>query len=145
MMNAMMKQKFLNQYQQTSVETNLENASPHKLVTMLYDGVVGNLAAAKGAIQRKSFEQKAEKINKAILIIGSLRANLDLENGGAAADNYQALYSYMNQTLLTASLKNNEELLDEVIQLTKELKDTWLMMPDNFKNASKEQIEMLKA
>lgn len=144
MMNAMMKQKFLNQYQQTSVETGLENATPHKLVTMLYDGIIGNLAAAKGAIQRKDFEQKAEKMNKAVSIVGSLRSNLDMKNGGEVAENYEALYAYINRTLFDASAKNDEQKLDEVIQLVKELKASWEMMPDNFKNASQSQIENLK-
>ncbi len=52
-MNPMMKQKFLDQYQQTSVQTGLEDATPHKLVAMLYDGILDNLALAKGAMERK--------------------------------------------------------------------------------------------
>lgn len=140
----MMKQKFLNQYQQTSVETGIENATPHKLVTMLYDGVLENLALAKGAIQRKNYEQKAEKMNKAVLIIGSLRSNLDMENGGEVSENYEALYSYINRRLLEASLKNDEVILAEVTDLVRELKEAWEMMPDNFKNASKDQLDQLK-
>lgn len=143
-MNPMMKQKFLDQYQQTSVQTGLEDATPHKLVAMLYDGILDNLALAKGAMERKDFELKANKLNKAIMIIGSLRSNLDMDNGGEVATNYEALYSYMNRRLLEASSQNQVETLDEVAGLARELKDAWNQMPGNFKMASQSQIEMVK-
>jgi flagellar protein FliS len=143
-MNPMMKQKFLDQYQQTSVQTGLEDATPHKLVAMLYDGILDNLALAKGAMERKDFELKANKLNKAIMIIGSLRSNLDMDNGGEVAANYEALYSYMNRRLLEASSQNQVETLDEVAGLARELKDAWNQMPGNFKMASQSQIEMAK-
>ncbi|AZR81903.1 flagellar export chaperone FliS [Thiomicrospira sp. S5] len=144
MMNSMMKQKFLDQYQQTSVQTGLENATPHKLVSMLYDGILDNLALTKGAMQRKDYEQKANKLNKAVLIIGSLRSNLDMEHGGEVATNYEALYSYMNRRLLQASAQNDETLIDEVANLVRELKDAWNQMPDNFKMATQSQLESVK-
>ncbi len=143
-MNPMMKQKFLDQYQQTSLQTGLEDATPHKLVAMLYDGILDNLALAKGAMERKDFELKANKLNKAIMIIGSLRSNLDMDNGGEVASNYEALYSYMNRRLLEASSQNQVETLDEVAGLARELKDAWNQMPSNFKMASQSQIEMVK-
>lgn len=143
-MNPMMKQKFLDQYQQTSLQTGLEDATPHKLVAMLYDGILDNLALAKGAMERKDFELKANKLNKAIMIIGSLRSNLDMDNGGEVAANYEALYSYMNRRLLEASSQNQVETLDEVAGLARELKDAWNQMPGNFKMASQSQIEMVK-
>lgn len=143
-MNPMMKQKFLNQYQQTSLETGIDNASPHKLVSMLYDGTLEALAHVKGAIERKDFEVKADKLNRAILLVGALRSGLDLENGGEVAANYSDLYFYINQQLLQVSLKNDLTLLEEVTSLIRELRDSWNLMPDNMKAATKEQLENLK-
>ena len=132
-MNQMMKQKFLNQYQQTSVETGMENATPYKLVSMLYDGIMDNLALGKGAMQRKDYQLKAEKLNKAVLIVGSLRSGLDMKNGGEASENYEALYNYIHR-----------KLLEEVSGLVRELREAWELMPDNFKHASRAQIETIK-
>jgi len=140
----MMKQKFLNKYKQTSIETGMENSTPHKLVAMLYDGILDNLAHVKGAIQRKDFELKANKLNKALLIIGSLRSNLDMENAKEVSDNYDTLYRYINRKLLEASAKNDVEILDEVATLVKELRSGWLLIPENLKKASKSQIDNLK-
>ncbi len=143
-MNQMMKQKFLNQYQQTSVETGMENATPYKLVSMLYDGIMDNLALGKGAMQRKDYQLKAEKLNKVVLIVGSLRSGLDMKNGGEASENYEALYNYINRKLLEASTKNDEIILEEVSGLVRELREAWELMPDNFKHASRAQIETIK-
>ncbi|MBN2607029.1 MAG: flagellar export chaperone FliS [Thiotrichales bacterium] len=143
-MNPLMKQKFLNQYQQTSLETGLENASPHKLVSMLYDGALETMANAKGAIERKDYETKAHNLNRAILIIGTLRSGLDMENGGEVANNYAELYGYINQKLLHVSFKNDLEALADVMDLIRDLRDSWNLMPDNMKSATKDQLENLK-
>lgn len=143
-MNVMMQQKFLNQYQKTSLETGMENATPHKLIAMLYDGVIENIALAKGAMQRKDIPLKAEKLNKAVLIIGSLRSNLDMDNGKEVSENFDGLYSYINRKLLEASSKNDIDALDEVTELVKEIRHTWSLMPDNFKKASRAQIDSIK-
>ncbi len=143
-MNAVMKQKYLNQYKQTSVETGMENATPHKLISMLYDGVLDNIALARGAMERKDFMQKGENINKAVSIIGSLKANLDMEKGKEVSDNFEALYSYLNRKLLEASSKNDSKVLDEIVELVKELRESWSLMPDNFKKATKSQIDSIK-
>lgn len=143
-MNVMMKQKFLEQYQQTFLETSMENATPHKLVGMLYDGIIENLVQVKGAIDRREFELKAEKLNKAVLIIGSLRSNLDMEQGGEVSSNFDGLYSYINRKLLEASAKNDLQIIDEVIILIKELRESWSLMPDNFKKATIAQIKTIK-
>lgn len=143
-MNAIMRQKVLNQYQQTSVETNMENATPYKLVSMLYDGAVDNLFLVKGAIQRKDFELKSQKMNKVILIIDTLSANLDMKEGGEVADNLESLYEYINRKLLEASAANDLHILDEVIDLIKELRDGWSLIPNDFKKASKNQLNSIK-
>lgn len=140
----MMKQKFLNQYQQTSIETGIENASPHKLVSMIYDGVVDTLALVKGAIERKDYETKANKVNHAITLIGGLRVGLDLENGGDVAKNYSDIYTYANQQLLQVSLKNDLDILAEVASLMRELRTSWNLMPDNMKSVTKDQLDNLK-
>ncbi len=143
-MNAIMRQKVLNQYQQTSVETNMENATPYKLISMLYDGAVDNLFLVKGAIQRKDFELKSQKMNKVILIIDTLSANLDMKEGGEVADNLESLYEYINRKLLEASAANDLHILDEVIDLIKELRDGWSLIPNDFKKASKNQLNSIK-
>lgn len=143
-MNPYMKKKFMEQYQQIDVSTGVENASPHKLVSMLYEGVLENIAVAKGAIQRNDLELKAEKIDKAYAIVSGLEAGLDLEAGGEVAENYMELYDYIKRSLVKASGQKNIELLDEIADLVRSLNESWNMIPENMKAATRQQIELLK-
>lgn len=143
-MNAQLKQKFLQQYQNTSLETSVSEATPHKLVSMLYEGVLTKIARAKGFTQRKQFKDKAAEIAKVTAILMNLRSNLDFESGGEVALNLDSLYEYMNRRILEAGRENSIEKLDEVAELIRTIKEGWDQMPDEFKNAPREKIEKVK-
>lgn len=140
-MNAMVRNRFLQQYTQTNMQTGIEGATPHRLVQMLYEGALDIIAQAKGAMIRKDYEIKAKRINHAITIITGLRAGLDHEKGGAIADNLNALYDYMVRRLFEASSKNEISMLDEVSELLREVKSGWDEMPENYRRMSKAELE----
>ena len=77
----------LAQYQDVAVDCRVAGSSPHSLVSMLFDGILKNLAIANGAIDRQDISEKGSKISAAIRIIDSLRASLDLQKGGDLAEN----------------------------------------------------------
>ena len=45
-------------YRNVSASSGVEDASPHKLVAMLYEAVTGEIAAARGALQRRDVAEK---------------------------------------------------------------------------------------
>ena len=60
------------------------NATPEKLVVMMYEGALQALERAKIEIQTPGRERSSvvgEQLGKAMAIIGELRASLDLEKG----------------------------------------------------------------
>jgi len=143
-MNMMMKKKFLDQYQSTEWETGVSEATPYKLVEMLYDGTLTALAKAKGFIERGEFKNKAQVIGQVSNIMITLRSDLDFEVGGEVATNLDALYEYIGRICLEASRENDIEKLDEAMDLVKTLKEGWAQMPENFKHATAEQLQMAK-
>lgn len=143
-MNAMVRQRFLQQYAQTNVETAVENATPHRLIQMLFEGALDRIAQAKGAIARKDYESKAKLLNRVMDIIGSLRGSLDLEKGGEVADNLAALYEFMVRRLLQASARNDVEILDEVAELLREVKSGWDEMPSEYRGLSEAELQRMK-
>ena len=54
-----------------------------------------------------------------------LKDSLDLERGGELAQNLNALYDYVQRTLLQAHLKVDESLLDECGRLMAEVASGW--------------------
>ncbi len=122
-MNMNVRQYAVNSYK-TGAIAEIEEASPHRLIQMLFEGCLQRIAIAKGAIQRKEIALKGESISKAIGILGGLRSSLDLSQGEIAT-NLDRLYDYMERRLVDANLKNDISILDEVTGLLKEVKSAW--------------------
>ncbi len=121
-----LNQHGINAYAKVGLETGVHAASPQKLIIMLYDGVITACYRAIGHMQRKDFENKGILLSKAIMIIESgLRLSLDKKAGGEIAENLDALYAYMSTRLTMANIRNQPELVNEVIKLLTELKTAW--------------------
>ena len=123
----------LSAYTQTNIESIVHEATPHKLIEMLFKGAKDALSQAVGAIERKDFEAKSKKISKAAEIILNLRSYLDKEKGGEVADNLNELYTYMAKVLIDANRTNDTEKLREVSALLDTVVDGWTSMPEEFK------------
>ncbi|MAT83623.1 MAG: flagellar export chaperone FliS [Gammaproteobacteria bacterium] len=111
-------------YQSEAVQA-AQFASPHQLVKMLVDGAVERVVQARGAMERGMTARKGERIGKAISIVDSLRASLDMEKGGEVAANLASLYDYIGRRLLHANLKNDAGALEEVLRLLREIQAGW--------------------
>ncbi|MDH5376690.1 MAG: flagellar export chaperone FliS [Gammaproteobacteria bacterium] len=129
-------------YGKVNVQAGAEYATPHRLITMLIDGALEKISAAKGYMQRKEIENKGNYISWAISIIEGLRASLDGEKGGEIAANLEGLYSYMQKRLVEANINNSEEMLDEVSGLLKTIREAWIGIPQDLQ--TKESIEDIK-
>ncbi len=112
-------------YGQVQVNAGVQDASSHRLIAMLFEGVLTRIAQAKGALQQNSIEAKGQKITEAINIVIGLREFLDVEQGGELAQNLDALYDYIQRTLLQAHMQNDAGKLDECRDLLMEINSAW--------------------
>lgn len=115
----------LQAYQRVNTQTSITDADPHKLIQLLYNGAIERINMAKARMQAKDYAGKGQLLNKAIEIIGGLRSFLDFEKGGELSAQLEALYDYMERTLLEGSAKNDPAKLDEVLGLLRTVKDGW--------------------
>ena len=84
-------------YQRINVETSMHTIDQHQLVSLLYDGVLGAITSARGALARGDVPLKCSSISKAIRIIEEgLGTALDRDGGGELAQNLGALYDYLS-------------------------------------------------
>jgi flagellar protein FliS len=112
-------------YRTLDVQTMVDGADPHRLVEMLYDGAVVQVAKARYALARQDIVAKGEATTRAIRIIDEgLKAALDARAGDVAR-NLDALYDYMTRTLVNANLKNSDSLYGEVEKLLGDLRGAW--------------------
>jgi flagellar protein FliS len=107
----------------------VEQADPHTLISLIMQHILGNLAAAKGAIDRKDIESRNKMLGKVIGLIGELQNSLDMEKGGEISANLYNLYAYMISQVNKANMKNDGAPLTEVIMLISEIKSGWDGIP----------------
>lgn len=142
-MNMALKNKFAQQYANNFIETAVSEATPHKLVEMLYEGAIKHLNLTKVFLEQKNYEKKSYHSNKALAIIGALRTGVDVEKGKDVGGNLFDLYDYCYRKTFEASAKNQVEIMTEVIDLLKSLHEAWKQMPEEIKRVSKDQITQL--
>ncbi|NCP65384.1 MAG: flagellar export chaperone FliS [Paraglaciecola sp.] len=130
--------KGINAYKKGNIKQDVAHADPHKLTLMLMQGALDRMAYAKGCMERKDYEFKAEHLSRATAIIVSLRDTLDMEAGGDISANLYALYDYMLQRLIDASVQNSLKILDEVINLLSPIKSAWSQIPESAKQEAYE-------
>jgi flagellar secretion chaperone FliS len=113
-------------YKTVGVNTAVEGATPHKLILMLYDGLLRQLRLGRAHMQKGDLGAKANCLSKAISIIDQgLRASLNDEKGGEIAQRLRALYDYSERQLVHANARNDVAVIDEVIALFEPLRAAW--------------------
>ncbi|HAT8621858.1 flagellar export chaperone FliS [Legionella pneumophila serogroup 1] len=122
------------QYKAIELQTRIETASPHELIELLLQGARSHIATAQGNIQRNQIKEKGEHIGKAISIIEGLKMSLNHDKGGEIAENLLQLYDYVQQILLKANLKNDEDLLAQSNMILAEVHQAWQAINSNAGN-----------
>jgi flagellar protein FliS len=113
-------------YSQVLIATSVDGATPHRLVSLLYRSIAGEIAAARGAITRADIAEKGRAIAHAVRMIEEgLRAPLDIQAGGALALDLRGLYQYLVHRLTLANLKSDDAVLAECASLVEVLRDGW--------------------
>lgn len=126
-MNPLIAGNLYAQYQQTQIDT----ATPERLLLMLYEGLIRFLNAGKQAILDHNFEVAHRNIVKAQDIILEFMATLNMKDGGEVARNLFDLYEYFNSRLAQANVSKNAEIVDEVLNLVRPLHEAWVVAAKN--------------
>ncbi len=108
-----------NQYKSNSINT----ATPEELTLMLYNGLVKYIMQAQAAVDAKNIEKANNGIVRAQAIITEFMSTLDMNY--EVSQNLELLYDYMHRRLIEANVKKDKEILEEVLGMAKELRDTW--------------------
>lgn len=116
-------------YNHMNAQTQLTDASPHKVIQLLMAGAIDRLIKVSAMMEQGSGGYH-DTLSNAIDIILALNSALDMEKGGEISQNLNALYDYMQLQLVQANLEKDHEKVDEVIGLIKTIKDGWDQISD---------------
>jgi flagellar secretion chaperone FliS len=112
-------------YKSVGIKDDLAVADPHRIIQLLMQGSLENMAKAKGAMERKDFAEKSRTVSKAMSIISALQHSLDMDVGGEVSQNLWSLYDFMVNHLMQASRESNPAKVDDVIEIMIKIKSGW--------------------
>lgn len=120
----------IDEYRSSGVMGDVERSDAHGLVNLLFNGAIDHLLAANGYIERKQIQEKTVRISKAIAILDGLRSSLNIIEGGEIAQNLDDLYDYMQRQLVVANADNDTSIINEVMDLLREIHEAWNSIPN---------------
>jgi flagellar protein FliS len=100
-------------------------ASKDQLLLMLVEGAVKFSKTGRQAILDKDIEKAHENIIKTQNIFYELMTTLDVAKGGQWAENLMKVYDFIARRLTDANIKKSEEIMNEIIPLIEDIRDTW--------------------
>ncbi|WP_105616941.1 flagellar export chaperone FliS [Vallitalea okinawensis] len=106
-------------YKNNSVLT----ASPEELTLMLYEGAIKFSNQAIVAIEQKDIQRTHNLIIRVEDIISELRVTLNKDY--PIAEQLDQIYDYLLRRLTEANFKKDKEIIEEVNEHIRELRDTW--------------------
>jgi flagellar protein FliS len=119
-------------YQTVRSHGQVADATPARLVQIMYEHILANLATAQGCMGRiknnlplNDVTTKCKAMSKASQLIGHLDATLDMVKGGQISTNLHNLYLYMLGRLIEANVNNDANIVAEVANLVRTIKNGW--------------------
>ena len=103
--------------------TKANTAKPAELTLMLYEGAVKFCNIAIVACQNKEIEKAHVNIRKTDLIIEEFQITLNRKY--PIAKDFDEVYRYIRSRLVEANVKKDPEILEEVLEHLRTMRDTW--------------------
>lgn len=112
-------------YRAVDLASRTGGASPHQLITILYEDLLRELRLGALSIEANDFAAKNARLTKGLAILFALEAGLDFERGGAVADTLSRFYRGARETVMKASLANDAGPIREVVANVGEIAESW--------------------
>lgn len=112
-------------YRQVDLASRTGGASPHQLITVLYEDLLRELRLGALAIEQKDHPAKSMRLTKAVALLFALEAGLDFDKGGPVAETLSRFYRGCRDAAMRASVDNDAALVRDVVANVSEIADSW--------------------
>lgn len=105
------------------LRSKVMTATPAELTLMLYEGAIKFVNKAIMSIEKKDIMGAHNNLMKTQRIIEELRASLDHKY--PVAKEFDTVYEYILRRLIEANIKKDKDILEEVLEHLRTMRDTW--------------------
>lgn len=109
----------------TYKNNSINYASKEQLLLMLVDGAVKFAKIGRQAIIDKDIPKAHANIVKAQDIFYELMATLDVRQAGDWGNQLMSIYDFIVRRLTDANIKKDVNILDEVLPIIEDVRNTW--------------------
>ncbi len=110
-------------------EADIGSASPQKMIVLLYERAMRDLAQAGEALARGDRREVTRLVVHSQAIIAELRGALDHEVGGDVAANLESLYDWLFREHLALLAGPTAERLENCLKVLTPLVEAWRAIP----------------
>lgn len=112
-------------YEAMSYSSRIEGASPHELVTILYEELVLALTLLAFSMRAQDSLKTNAQFGRASGIIHALEAGLDHDLGGTLAESLSAIYRSARTEMMVARETANPDRVERLAQAFTDMNDSW--------------------
>jgi flagellar protein FliS len=112
-------------YKNVSVASQIEGASPHKLVQMMYEELLKALEAMALAADRGDFVQRGQRQSKALAVLTALETSLDFDKGGEIARGLLAIYREARRLVVDGGRDGQAQSIEDARIMLSEIATAW--------------------
>ena len=109
----------------TYKSNSVNYASKEQLLLMLVDGASKFSKIARQAMMDKDIKKVHENIIKTQNIFNELMISLDVSKAGKWGQSLMSVYDFIVRRLVDANMKKDVKIMDEVIPLIEDVRNTW--------------------
>lgn len=118
----------------TYAQNRILMASPAEITLMLYEGAIKFCNIAIVACEQKDIEKAHINITKIENIIMEFQSTLDRKY--PVAKYFDDVYTYIYQRLIEANMSKDPEILEEVLEHLRTMRDTWKEVMEKTNNGA---------
>ena len=111
----------LNAYNQNNIQVE----SPHRLIEMMYEGILRFNTQAKKSLQNNDIEKRVFWLNRTAAIFTELMNSLNHDEEGVTSRYLEGLYAYQLERITQANMEESSEIIDEINTVVRGLLDAW--------------------
>lgn len=112
-------------YSSIDVTSRIEGASPHRLVSILFDELLKALDAMAAAQRRGDVGQRGSRQSRALAILSGLETSLDYDKGGEIAKGLAAIYREARRLVIVAADGNDPAPVMQAKEMLQEIASAW--------------------
>ena len=115
--------------------SKIQTASPAELTLLLYEGAIKFANIALTAMENKDIQKAHTNVMKTERIIIEFQSTLDHKY--PVAKDFDAVYDYLIKRLRDANIKKDPEIMKEVLEHLRTMRETWKEVMVNTANGTK--------